>query len=164
MKTPSPRRNRGVALLDCLVYLTLLACIMGFGFAAFLETVGRSTELDYVATSTVQVLHAGEQWREDVRQSKTPPVIRENGTEIELQTSAGIIRYAVQGSTLRRRAGEPSPWVDALSRVKASRFAEERRTRVTAWRWEIELETRQDRERASRVFTFQAVPKPSINK
>ena len=155
------RHTKGIALLDCLVYLTLLAIILGLAFTAFLDTVARSTELEYIATSTVQALHAGEQWRDDVRQAQDPPqlTVVEGRSELHIRTAAGTTSYTVQNSVLRRRAGEKFPWTDVLGRVKASRFAEDRRRHVTAWRWEIELETRQDRERSSRVFTFQAVPR-----
>lgn len=160
VKTRHVRRTHGVALLDCIVYLTLLAVIFGFAVAAFLETVSRSTELDYIATSTVQALHAGEQWREDVRQAQAPPqsVVVDGRAELHIRTASGVTSYAVQDSVLRRRTSETAPWAEVLSRVKSSRFSEDRRKHVTAWRWELELETRQDREKSSRVLTFQAVP------
>ena len=160
MKLGPGSRRRGIALLDCIVYLTLLAVILGFAFTAFLDTVSRSTELDYIATSTVQALHAGEQWREDVRRAQVAPQIltADGRTEMHIRTAAGVTSYAVQDSTLRRRAGEKAPWIDILTRLKSSRFAEDRRKQVTAWRWEVELETRQDREKSNRAFTFQAVP------
>src|SRR4030095_7757724 len=152
MKMRRGCRRQGIALLDCIVYMTLLAVILGFAFTAFLDTVSRSTELDYIATSTVQALNAGEQWREDVRHAQSPPQIIAAGerTEMHIRSAAGVTSYAVQDSTLRRRAGEKAPWFDVLTRLKASRFAEDRRKQVTAWRWEVELETRPDREKSSR--------------
>lgn len=153
-------RARGIALIDCLVYIALMALIFGLAFAAFIETVHHSTELDRLATATVRALHAGEQWREDIRRARGKPAVStiDGVEEFRLATVSHEIAYAFRDGAVLRRAGSTGPWLEVATGVKVSRFSEDPRKHVAAWRWEIELATRKDVRGFRRVFTFQAVP------
>ena len=160
------RRCRAMALIDCLIYLVLMVLLFGMTVLAFLETLRHSTELDRVTVTTVRALQTGEQWREDIRAGRGLPqmVELEGRTELRLATATGEIGYAVQDGVVFRRPAPTAPWVEVLNSVKVSRFRPDRRTRVTAWRWEIELDQRRENQRLRRVFSFNAVPGLNVNR
>lgn len=160
MNRSRARTNAGVALIDCLVYISLLALILGLSFGAFIESVNHSTELERISTTTVRVLQAGEQWRRDVRQATARPVVRRADDQIEMHipTPQGQIGYLFRESTVLRRSGSEAPWLEAVGEIRHTQFTEDARNQVTAWRWDVELKTRRDQDRFRRVFTFEAVP------
>jgi hypothetical protein len=156
-------RRRGIALIDCLIYLVILVLIFGLTFVAFLETLRHSTELDRLAVTTVRALQAGEQWREDIRAARQTPqqMERNGGTELRLITATGEVGYAFRNHAVWRRATPTAPWLEVLDSVKLSRFTPDPRRHVTAWRWDLELIRRRETRQLRRVLTFQAVPPPS---
>jgi hypothetical protein len=159
------RQNEGIALIDCLIYIAVLAVVLGLAMAAFFRTLDHSTELNRTSQATVQALQLGEQWREDLRMAQTisSPAPDEDGGPggIRLTSPKGDVAYAFREGSVWRRANAASPWVEALKEVKASRFSEDRRRVVRAWRWEVELASRQETSKFRRVLTFQAVPRPT---
>ena len=110
MKTramPSPHRNRrGFLLLDCVMYLALLALILGMTYAAFYRAHENAQNLDRNAAALVRALRAGERWREDVRSATAPPRVREDAGEmlLELPQAAGVVRYRFHEGTVSRQA------------------------------------------------------------
>ncbi len=156
----------GMALLDCLIYITLLILLFGLTLSAFLQTLRHSRELERVSVTTVRALQAGEQWREDVRSARGGvQVVEAGGTnELRLTTASGEITYTFRDGVILRRAGTGANalWLEALDGVKVSRFAEDRRKHVTAWTWELELIRRKDGQGMQRVLTFLAVPEAEL--
>jgi hypothetical protein len=161
-------RNAGMALMDCLIYLVLLALIFGLSVLAFLEVLRNSTELDRVATMTVRALQAGEQWREDVRAVRgTPRLVETNGViELRLPTANAEISYAFRDGVVSRRSSNQSAqsahaaWQEVVRFVESSQFSLDRRQHVTAWRWDLTLQRRPEKQsrQLRRVLTFLAVP------
>ena len=163
MKTramPSPHRNRrGFLLLDCVMYLALLALILGMTYAAFYRAHENAQNLDRNAAALVRALRAGERWREDVRSATVPPRVREDAGEtlLELPQALGVVRYRFREGIVSRQAAATTNWVEVLPEVKSSRMESDPRRHVTAWRWEVELRGRQKVARVKPLFTFQAV-------
>jgi len=63
------RAERGVTLIECLIYIGLLVIIVGLAWAAFSRALDSSHRLQDSASDISRALDAGERWREDVRQS-----------------------------------------------------------------------------------------------
>ena len=158
-------RSRGIALIDCLIYLVLLMLLFGLTVLAFLDTLRHSTELDRMAVTTVRALQAGEQWREDVRLARGEPTVFEvdGTTELRVPAAAGEIGYTFRDGAVLRRVAPGAPWLEVLDNIKVSQFRAESRKHVTAWRWEIELNRRRENHPPRRVLTFQAVPGKTSN-
>lgn len=156
----------GMALIDCLIYITLLILLFGLTLSAFLQTLRHSKELERVSVTTVRALQAGEQWREDVRAARGGVRLVESGgtNELRLTTASGDVAYAFREGAMLRRAGAGTNalWLEVLDGVKVSRFVEDRRKQVVAWAWELELVRRKDGQGMQRVLTFLAVPEAEL--
>jgi hypothetical protein len=77
---------------------------------------------------------------------------------MQLRQSNGEVAYLFSTNAVYRRVGT-GRWSTVLENVEASTVTADRRSRVTAWRWELELQTRKKRlSNARPLFTFIAVP------
>jgi hypothetical protein len=151
---------RGFTLIECLVYMGLLFLILGMAYAAMYRSMDASTALRRNANDIVQALKVGEQWRDDVRNVTGP--IHSDKTDLQftlhLPHAQTEVEYCFSTNAVSRRVGSEE-WSVVLDHVKNSAFVSDRREKVTAWRWEIELQP--SRKRISRIqplFTFVAVP------
>lgn len=152
------KRNRGMALIELLVYMTVLLVLMGVGYAAFYRCLDNTTALRQSADDIVNALHAGEDWRGDVRNAARIRLESTSAQQIlHLSGPRGEVAYRFADNTVSRRTGD-NPWSPFLSRVKASAFVSDPRHDVTAWRWELELQPHKKRiSRIRPLFTFIAV-------
>jgi Tfp pilus assembly protein FimT len=146
-------------LIECLAYLALLALVLGIATTAFFRCWDDSKHLRRNADDIVRALHAGEQWRADVRAAQRPlQVTDQGGTEqAVIPVKAGQIIYVFAQGRLSRRARAAGPEEVLLEQVKSSRMFSEPRQQVTAWRWELELQPAQKQVRMTPLFTFETV-------
>lgn len=153
------KTNRGMALIELLVYMSVLLVLLGVGYAAFYRCLDNSTALRQSADDIVNALHAGEDWRGDVRNAARISLDRTPSEQIlHLYGAHGEVDYRFATNTVSRRIGA-NPWSPFLFRVKASAFVSDPRREVTAWRWELELQPHKKRVgRIRPLFTFIAVP------
>jgi hypothetical protein len=151
--------SRGFMLIDCLVYLSLLAVVLALAFAAFYQAFKNTRNLTRNAEDIVRVLKAGEGWREDVRAATAPPRLEETGAEtiLRLPRHGGDVRYTFRAGAVLRQPPGTEKWLPVLDQVKTSRMQLDRRQRAAAWRWELELQGRPRAARIKPVFTFYAV-------
>jgi hypothetical protein len=159
MFPPAHRTENAYSLIEMLVYISVLAVLLGVGYGAVYRCMDNSIALRRNAEDIARALHAGEVWRADVRSA---------GAETRLETdSTGQILHLPQGETnvayrftahtIARRMGN-SGWTPLLQNVKTSEFLAEPRA-VQVWRWELELEARRKTLTQTRpLFTFIAVP------
>jgi hypothetical protein len=153
------RRNphqSGLMLVECLVYIAGFFLITGLAFAAYYRSLDNSRGLRHNADDIVRALKAGERWRADVRSARGPLALEQIDDEQALripQASGEIVYLFSQGAVWRKTPAEPVP-VISLDGVKGSRMLMEARGEVTAWRWELELRTRQKVVRLRPLFTF----------
>lgn len=156
--------RRGFLLIECLVYMAALAVVLGVGYAAVYHCMNAAAGLRRNADDIARALNAGEIWRADVRAAKGD--IRENSTAaaeaLLIPNAKGGITYRFADDTVFRRAGN-GPWTPLLQRVKSSTMQKDHRKDVTAWRWEIELQAKNQRLHTKPLFTFIAVPAASIS-
>ena len=153
------RRRSGILLVDCLIYMAVFAVILGLAAEAFYRTLEHATRLNANAADIARALHAGEQWRADVRAAIQPPQLIRDGEQVSLRLPqrAGEIRYRFTEDTVVREAQPGSASSEVLSGVKRSEFVRDARQQVVAWRWEIELRGKTEASRVAPLFTFQAV-------
>jgi len=158
-RTPKAERA-GILLIDCLVYITVLILLLGLGFAAFYSCWEKSKSLRYHAADISRALRAGERWRADIRRAAGPITVSSgpDGQWLEIPRGTNTVVYVFTAGQVLRQSGAGTPWVPVLPRVRASTMVAERRTRVTAWRWDVELLPTRPQVRVPPVFSFQAVP------
>lgn len=154
------RPERGITLIECLVYISLLFVVLGFVYMAYYRSQDFSIGLRRNADDILRALHAGESWRQDVRSARGPIRMESTGRDevLLIPQARGEVAYRFAAGELRRCAGENAPWVLVLSQVKSSHMQSDVRTRLTSWRWEIELGMTRKNARVRPLFTFQAVP------
>jgi hypothetical protein len=155
------RRKRhpgGIMLVECMVYIAGFFLITGLAFAAYYRSLDNSRGLRQNADDITRALKAGERWRADVRSARRPLALEQAGGEQVLhipQASGEIIYLFAQGAVWRKTPTESLP-VSWLAAVKDSRMLQDTRDGVAAWRWELELASRQKVVRLRPLFTFMA--------
>ena len=153
----------GYLLIEALVYIAVVVVLLGVAYSATYRCIDRSIALRRNADDITSALHAGERWRADVR-AATKQVRLENtdaGQLLYLDGPRSAVVYSFATNAISRRAGT-GPWVRLLTNAKASTMSADRREHITAWRWELEIQTRSTASaKPSRIrplFTFLAVP------
>jgi len=159
LRFSSSRHRRGIALLDCLVYIALLALLLGLAFSCFYETTQHTRRLSNNTTDIVRALQAGERWREDVRHATESPRLEPASEEtlLVLSQTNDVVRYAFRDGAVLRQTSANTNWIEALPNVKHSEMIRDQRSRVTMWRWELELQSQRGKRHLVPLFTFQAV-------
>ncbi|MDB6108632.1 MAG: hypothetical protein JWR69_382 [Pedosphaera sp.] len=154
------RAASGILLFECVVYLGLLFLVLGLSYKVFYRGWEQSLGLRRNAEQIARALTTGERWREDVRTASGPLRAETAGDEqiLHIPHRSGEVAYRLEHGTLWRRASEQATWAEVLDRVKSSRMQPEPRQHVTAWRWELELKTREPKRRLQPLLTFEAVP------
>ena len=162
-KNSSTRRQSGVSLIECLVYVAVFAILLGIGTASFYFCWDHTRATIFTANEIESAVRAGETWRADVRAAtgnisvETTPTgelvkIPEGGKEILYRLAAGELRREIPAQNHSRVL---------LPKVKSSAMKTESRAGVTAWRWELEVTPRRKEPHLPLIFTFAAVqPKP----
>jgi hypothetical protein len=127
--------------------------------ATFYRCWDNFKNLNRNAADIASAMHAGERWREDVRSATAAPQLFETSHDqaMHLPQPSGEVVYAFFDGNVYRRANTNAAWVLVLPKVKTSRMQKEPRTQVTAWRWELELQSKQKVARVKPLFTFEAV-------
>jgi Tfp pilus assembly protein FimT len=151
-------RRGGYLLVEYMIYIAVLAVVMGLAFGAFYRSLDNSRDLNRSTEDILRVLAAGEQWRADVRRAQTPPKLITEGpmTTCEISTADGLVVYLFSQESVWRKESEQAPR-QILPRVARSSMIQDQSPRVTSWRWELELKTRRKQVRMRPLFTFEAV-------
>ncbi len=151
------KSQRGYSLLECLVYIAVLAVVLDLSFVAYYRYDQHTRSLRRNADDIVRVMQAGERWRDDVRAAIAPPHAIENGLVIPQQS--GDVVYIFADDVMWRQTATNR--VVVLRQVKASTMAVDSRQRVNAWRWELELASPQKVILVHPLFTFTTVVRRS---
>lgn len=152
------RRQAGILLTECLVYLAVFVILFGIATAAFYFCWDHTRAVIITANEVESALRAGETWRADVRGAtgtisleRTPAgetvKIVKNGREIFYHQTGGEVRREIPAQKISRLL---------LNRVKASAMAADPRAGVAAWHWELELTPRRKEAHFPLLFTFAA--------
>jgi hypothetical protein len=156
-----PHDERGIMLIECLAYFVLWFVVVGFAMSLFYHAMIRSTRVNRTADRIIAVLHAGEQWRADLRHATSPPRFDQvpDGPEqvFLIPVDSGEVGYYFTGTNVLRRSGRNASWIEVLPGVKEFQLAPETVGPVTAWRWELELAPVSPSARIRPLFTFMGV-------
>jgi hypothetical protein len=150
---------RAFSIIECMAYIALLFVVLGFATKIFFQSWDDSKALRRNADDIVRVLHAGDQWRADVRAATGPVQLTDaDGVQqLRIPASAGDIIYTFSKGELLRQTGGDAVKRVWLSNVKSSRMQSDARRDVTAWRWELELKTVRKTALFRPFFTFETV-------
>lgn len=155
------RRQAGLMLEECLVYLSIWMVVSGLAFAAYYRVLDNTTRLRRNAADIARAVNAGERWRQDVRQSPGPVrlIVVDGAVEQALHLPRGSEEtiYFFTGTNVLRRTREDAPWTVALAGVKSSQMIHERRGPIQTLRWEVELTVGLKKPIVQPLFTFLAV-------
>lgn len=155
------RGHKAFTLLECLVYISMLIVIMALGYTAMYRSMDASTGLRRNASDITQALNAGERWRDDVRAAIQPIRVErtsDDETLLHIPQSNAEVVYRFASNSVSRRLGS-AEWAPALEHVSSSTFVSDSRQRVTAWKWEVEMQPyRKSLTRLRPLFTFLAAP------
>ena len=155
--------QRGYLMIEALVYIGVIVVVLGVAYSATYRCIDRSIALRRNADDITSALHAGERWRADVRAASSQVRLEstEAGQLLSLEGPSTAVVYSFATNAISRRFGT-GPWVRLLPNVKSSTMTADKREHVTAWRWELELQTRATASvkpgRIRPLFTFLAVP------
>src|SRR3954463_10095989 len=97
----SKRRSlRGILLVECLVYLSVLVILLGIGTAVFYMMWDNATALRSRADEISAALRAGEAWRADVRDATGMIEARNttNGVLLRIPRGKNEIVYRFAGN------------------------------------------------------------------
>jgi len=155
------REHDAFTLIEVLFYMSLLVIIIALGYTAMYRSMDASRGLRRNAADITQALDAGERWRSDVRAATQPlrvESIGDNETLLHIPQANVEVTYRFTANSVTRRVGS-AEWVPALEHVSKSAFLSDPRQKVTAWKWEVELQHYQKSlTRLQPLFTFIAVP------
>lgn len=149
---------QGYMLVECMIYIAILAIVLTIAFGAFYRSLASSRTLARNTADILRTLRAGESWRADVREAVAPlNLVSQNGvTGCEIRASDRLMAYLYDGTNVWRLTGDEPPQL-ILAQVRSSQIIQDKRSEVTVWRWEVELQTKRKSARLQPLFTFQGV-------
>jgi Tfp pilus assembly protein PilE len=150
-------QRAGYLLLEMMVFLALMAVIVGLAFSAYYRCADNSKRLQENAADILATVQAGERWRDDIRLARETAV-EEGG--VKLIQSSDTVEYRFAQDSIWRHSAQTGRTIRLLSKVKTSTMRPEVRRQVSAWRWEVELQSRKAPPYLRPLFTFEAVPTP----
>jgi Tfp pilus assembly protein FimT len=156
----SQKYVRGFTIIECLVYISVMAVILGIGLMAFYRCWDDNKAITRNGNDIVRTLKAGETWRADMRAATGPIHVVTTSSEQTVRIPSGKkdLTYSFANGELRKRTGNDSPWYVVLPKVKSSQMEMDKRDAVTAWRWELELASQRKNAKVRPLFTFEVVP------
>jgi hypothetical protein len=152
------RCTAGILLIECLVYISVFAILLGIGTAAFYFCWDHTRAVISTTNEVASALHAGERWRADVcaATGQISVVTTADSATMEIPAGEKKIVYRLVAGELRREIPlQNLSWL-VLEKVKATEMKAETRDGVKAWRWELELTPRRKEAHFPLLFTFEA--------
>ena len=163
MKFPSTissvRRQAGILLVECLVYISVFAILTGIGTAAFYFCWDHTRAVIYATDDIASALRAGERWRADVRGAtgKISVETTATGELVRIPETEKETVYRFESGEVRREIPALKNSQLLLPKVKTSQMKADARGTVSAWRWELELTPLRRETQLPLRFTFETV-------
>lgn len=156
----SSRRQAGILLLECVVYIAVFVIILTGAMAAFYLCWDNSKALIYTSDDVSRVLQVGEGWRADVRAATGRITVETtvDGDRVVIPAGKKQIVYRVAAGEMRREVPSTTDTRVLLTRVQTSSMKPAGRGAVDAWRWDVSLSARRNQVHLPLQFTFEAVP------
>jgi hypothetical protein len=148
----------GMLLLECMVYISVFAILLGGATTVFYYCWDHSEALINATDDIASALHAGERWRADVRAAtgKITVETTATGEVVQIPEGARVVSYRFESGEVRRQTSTTESPVLLLAKVKTSQMQMDARGTVSAWRWELELLQRRKGTSLPLLFTFEA--------
>ena len=155
---PAVRRQSGVTLIECLVYISVFTILLGIGTASFYMCWDHTRATVFTADEIESALRAGECWRADVRAATGKISVESTaaGETVRIPETGGEILYRFADGELRRENPAKNNSRLLLAKVKTSDMKTAARENVMAWQWEVELVPPNKAGRFPLLFTFEA--------
>ncbi|MBL9172459.1 MAG: prepilin-type N-terminal cleavage/methylation domain-containing protein [Verrucomicrobiales bacterium] len=159
MTPPKPRRIRGATLIEMMIYIGLLAVVLGIGVNGLIRVWGAHGTLRRQADAIVLAADTGERWRADIRsatgaiRSETAP----GGQLVTIPVGNRVVTWGFSNGLVWRQSAADNKATPLLSGVRSSRMEPEPREGVRAWIWDLELERIPQKARTAPIYTFLAV-------
>ena len=157
---PVSRRQSGILLTECLVYIAVFFILFGIASATFYFCWDHTHAVVYAANQVETAVRAGERWRADIR-AATGPIYSgslTNGETIRIPQAGGDVTYTFRDRQVCRQKTASGLNEVLVTLVKDSAMSVDSRGQVNAWRWEMELSSRRRETHLPFLFTFEAVP------
>jgi hypothetical protein len=148
----------GMLLLECLVYISVFAILLGGATTVFYYCWDHSNALIYTTDDIASALHTGERWRADVRAAtgKITVETTATGEVVRIPEGARVVSYRFESGGVSRQTSTTENPVLLLANVKTSQMEMDARGAISAWRWELELLQRRKGTLMPLLFTFEA--------
>ena len=160
MKTAfsTSRREDGILLTECLVYLVVFTILTSIGFASFYLCWNQSQALICATDDIGSALRAGERWRADVRAATGNISVETttNGELLRIPRGKNEVFYSCHNDAVWRKVSPSGLTEQLFAKTESSKMTMESRDGVTAWRWELVLPERRSEAQLPLVFTFEA--------
>ena len=159
MTLSHPRRIRGATLIEMMIYIGLLAVVLGVGVNGLIRVWGAHGTLRRQADGIVLAADTGERWRGDIRsatgaiRSETTP----GGQTVAIPVGNRVVTWGFSNGLVWRQSATDHKASPLLSGVRSSRMAPEPREGVRAWVWDLELDRIPQKARTAPIYTFLAV-------
>jgi Tfp pilus assembly protein FimT len=157
---PCDRKQSGIFLLECMVYIAVFAILTGIALGVFYVCWDGFRALISTTDDVSATLWAGERWRADVRGASGTINVEKtaSGQIVKIPEEGKQIVYSFESGEIQRQVGSFSQVV--FPKVKSSEMKPEARDGVKAWQWELELPERSHGPHVPMLFTFEAAQKP----
>lgn len=159
----SSRRQSGVSLIECLVYVALFGLLLGGGTTVFYFSWDHTRAIISASDEVESALRAGEAWRADIRAAtgKISVQSTSSGQIVEIPQANQTIIYRLTNGELRREIPAEQRSRIIFAALKSCEMKSSLRSEVTAWCWDMELAARHKGLHLPLLFTFEAAqPKP----
>jgi len=140
-----------------LVFMALMAVILGLAYSAYWRCADNSKRLQSNAADIIATVQAGERWRDDIRLAREVAL---DPVGVKIIQPGDTVEYRFAEQVIWRHSAQTGRTICLLSKVKTSAMQREARRQVSAWRWEVELQSRKAPPYLRPLFTFEAVPTP----
>ncbi len=159
MKTSSHKHRHldtsGYLLLEVLVFMAMIVVVLNVAYAAYWRCADNSKRLQENAADILAAVQAGERWRDDIRLARDAAM---NPDGVKIIQAGDTVEYRLDHQAVWRHSVQTGRTIRLLAKVKTSAMRPEARRQVSAWRWEVELQSRKAPPYLRPLFTFEAVP------
>jgi hypothetical protein len=152
------RGTLGMLLLECMVYISVFAILLGGATTVFYYCWDHSDALIAATDDIASTLHTGERWRADIRAATGKITVQTNATGEVVQIPEGVrvVSYRFESGEVSRQFSATAQPLLLLANVKTSQMAMDDRGGVRAWRWELEQVPARKETHLPLRFTFEA--------
>lgn len=160
-KISASSTQSGIFLIECMVYIVVLAILTGIALGVFYACWKGFGALISTTDDVSAALRAGEHWRADVRDASGSITIENTSSSqvVKIPEDGKEVVYSFSAGELQRQIGPNGLSQIVFPKVISSEMKSDMRGGVKAWQWELELPERPGGPHVPMLFTFEAAQK-----